>query len=99
MAVADDVALALRLSSSAASTLSDEITRHINTASAEMIRVGVDEDVVTDQGELVTEAIVTYCQMKMGAPDRYEQYKDAWEWQLQNLRLSDLSEDEDEDSE
>ena len=45
--------------------LDDEIKRHIATAKAEMIRVGVAEKVVKAGGALVNEAIVTFCLMQL----------------------------------
>ena len=90
MAVKDTVITALRLSTAAAAGLSDEIDRHIRTARAELIRSGVSSDIASSDHDLVVEAITTYCCMKMGAPDRYEQYKDAWLWQEQNIRKSTI---------
>ena len=92
MTVKQSVITALRLSAAAAAALDGEIDRYISTARAEMIRVGVDSAAAAGTGELVTEAIVTYCCMKMGAPDRYDQYKAAWEYQINNLRRSTLTE-------
>lgn len=88
--VKEAVIAALRLSSAAATGLSDEIDRHIRTARAELIRSGVSSEVAESDVDLVVEAITTYCCMKMGAPDRYEQYRDAWIWQEQNIRKSTI---------
>jgi hypothetical protein len=93
MAVKSDVIKALRLSAAAAECLGDEIDRHIRTARAEMIRVGVPDTVAEADGDLVTEAIVTYCCMKMGAPDRYEQYRESWLYQIECLRKSSWEDD------
>ena len=90
MAVKDTVITALRLSPAAATGLSDEIDRNIRTARAELNRSGVPLDVASSDHDLVVEAIATYCCMKMGAPDRYEQYRDAWIYQEQNLRKSTI---------
>ena len=80
------VAAALRLSNNAAQLLLDEIQRNIATAKAELDRAGVDPDLVSQEGTLVSEAIVTYCLMNMGDETRYERYFTAFQYQMDNLR-------------
>ena len=86
----DIVAKALRLGTASAQALEFEIERNIKTARAEMVRSGVPEMVAESSYELVEDAIVTYCLMKMGKESRYEQYKEGWEFQLDCIRKSNI---------
>ena len=90
MTLEERVAKALRLSSAAAEKLKDEINANIQTARAELIRMGCQKDVAESEHVLVQEAIVTYCQKEMGAPDLYERYEGAWLFQAENIRRSTL---------
>lgn len=84
----DPVKDALRLTDAAYEKLFEEIQRNKDTARAEMIRVGISKDISNGDSELVTEAIVTYCQMKMGRPDYYDRYREAWEYMIDSIRKS-----------
>lgn len=69
--------------------LDDEIKRHINTAKAELIRAGADEDVVNAGGSLVEEAVVTYCLMKLEDDLKLiEKYEDSFRIQSDQIRRS-----------
>ena len=80
------VARALRLSDAAAVLLLTTIQDNINTARAELIRSGVSAVVANGSGDLVEQAIVTYCLMNMGSEDKYELYFNAFTYQQDNLR-------------
>lgn len=82
------VVIALRLGTASAKALEPEIDRQIKTARAEMIRTGVSVVVAKSSHELVNEAIVTFCQMKMGEAAKYDKFKESWEYQVDNLRKS-----------
>lgn len=82
------VITALRLGTASTKALESEIDRQIKTARAEMIRTGVSVVVANSSHELIHEAIVTYCQMKLGEAAKYEQFKESWEFQVENLRKS-----------
>ena len=82
------VITALRLGTASAKALDSEIDRNVKAARAEMIRAGVSAIVARSSHELVHEAIVAYCQMKLGETARYEQFKESWEYQVENLRKS-----------
>lgn len=69
--------------------LDDEIQRHIDTANAELIRLGVDEEVVKAGGSLVTEAVVTYCLMKLESDIKLiDEYKESFRIQADQIRRS-----------
>ena len=78
----ESIAKALRLGTASAKALNSEIERNIKAARAEMIRSGVSEIVAGSSHELVEDAIITYCLMKMGKETRYEQFKEGWEYQM-----------------
>ena len=84
------VAKALRLGTVSAKALESQIEWNIKTARAEMFRSGVPEIVAASSHQLVEDAIVTYCLMKLGKESRYEQYKESWEFQLDCIRKSDI---------
>lgn len=66
-----------------------EIQRHIDTANAELIRLGVDEEVVKAGGSLVTEAVVTYCLMKLESDIKLiDKYKESFRIQADQIRRS-----------
>ena len=97
----DPVKDALRLPAASYAKLFGEIERNKDTARAEMIRVGISKEIVDGNSPLVTEAIVTYCQMKMGRADYYERYKEAWEYMIDSIRKSQskfISSEEDNES-
>ena len=71
------------------SQLDDEIKRHIQTAKAELIRMGVDEDVVKDDGSLITEAVVTFCLARLEQDLKLKQeYQEAFRIQADQIRRS-----------
>lgn len=86
----ESIIQALRLGTASAKALGTEIDRNIKTARAEMIRSGVSDIIAESSHELVEDAIVTYCLMKMGKESRYEQYKESWEYQLDCIRKSNI---------
>ena len=83
---------ALRLSERAAQnqTLLSEIDRKINTACMDMVRVGIPDTVVyaENPNPLVTEAVATFCQAKMGREDKRDAYMDAYVYQIEAMRKS-----------
>lgn len=97
MALLDTVKIAKRIRHP---RLDDEIRRHIATAKAELIRVGVDENVVKDGGDLVEEAIVTFCLMKLADdPKERDDLGEAFRIQVDNLRKSPPREADPEEAE
>lgn len=88
MSIVDTVKTARRISHS---KLDEEITRLSNTAAAEMIRAGVDPEKAADESDdLIVQAKVVYCLMEMSGSDRLrDQYRAAWELQLDSIRKSE----------
>ena len=86
----DSITKALRIGTASAEALNDEIERYIRTARAEMIRLGISDDVANSSHELIEDAIIVFCLMKMGSAARYEQYKESWEYQLDCIRKSTI---------
>lgn len=84
------VANALRLGPSSRTKLSGEIDRNIRTARAEMIRSGVSDVLANSDYDLIVDAIVTYCMMKMGDSSRTEQFREGWEYQVDCIRKSNI---------
>lgn len=79
--------------------LDDEIERLIGTAREELIRVGVDREVVEADGSLVKQAVVTYCLQNLTEEkDLMDKYGKSFEIQADNIRKSKLQA-EDADSE
>lgn len=76
------VKLALRISHT---TLDDEIDANIETARAELIRVGVSADMATGEDKLVVDAVIAYCLARMAATDR-DRYDEAWQYRADCLR-------------
>lgn len=89
---------ALRLSAASAEALDYEIERNINVARAELSRAGCADELAQSDNDLVISAIVSFCQMTMGNNERHERYLNAWIWQLENLRKSTITLDEEDDS-
>lgn len=84
MAILDNVKTALRISHD---KLDAEITRLVETAKADMIRVGVPAGVVTSSGALVNQAIITYCLANMTEEEKLiEGYTRAYELQVDGIR-------------
>ena len=85
-AINDTVKKALRIKHD---KLDDEVTRLINAARDEMIRAGVAEEVVTEGGSLVNQAVVTFCLMSMTEEkDLIDRYENSFRLQVDNIRKS-----------
>ena len=82
------ITTALRLSSAAATALSDEIDRQIISARAEMLRAGVTSTISAGDSAVVWNAIITYALMNLGQEDSYQRYYESWLFQLDNIRKS-----------
>ena len=91
MALIDDVRTALRITHVYLDSL---LTKQIAMARAEMIRNGMSSAVVNDENNiLITDAIITFCQMKNADTiTESEQYTASWKFQLDCLRKSNLPE-------
>ena len=76
----EKVKLALRITTDA---FDDELTDLINAAVADMGIAGVI--VPAEYGAIVTKAIVTYCKMSFGQPEKYEQLKRSYDEQKAQL--------------
>lgn len=75
--------------------LDDYIDELIETAHAEMIRVGVPDEVVNEGGSLIDQATVTFCLADLTEDKALiDKYEAAWRLQLDNIRKSDLSGEE-----
>lgn len=87
MAVIDDVKTALRISHN---SLDNLLTKQIAMAKAEMLRNGMSTNVVNDESNLlVTDAIITFCQMRNADTILESQnYTESWKYQLDCLRKS-----------
>ena len=81
---------ALRLSAASATALNSEIERNISTARAELERAGCGTELSESDNDLIISAIVSFCQMTMGSNDRHERYREAWLWQVENIRKSTI---------
>lgn len=92
------VADAMRLGPSSRVALSEEIDRNIRTARAEMIRSGVSDILANSNHELIEDAIVTFCMMKMGDSSRMEKYEEGWMYQLDCIRKSSIKTSESEEA-
>ena len=79
---------ALRLSTSAGTLLLTEIQNNIEAARAELVRAGVSEEKVQEEGSLVQQAIIDYVLMEMNTEDQYDRYLNAFQYQMDNLRKS-----------
>lgn len=72
--------------------LDSEITKYIETARAELVRAGVDEEKAASESDaLITDAIIAFVCMKLsvGKDAIYKAYAESFEYQLDNLRKSD----------
>ena len=65
-----------------------EIQNNIEAARAELIRAGVSEEKVQEEGSLVQQAIIDYVLMEMNTEDQYDRYLNAFQYQMDNLRKS-----------
>ena len=69
--------------------LDDDIDELIDTAKADMIRAGVDADIVGACGSLVKQAAVTFCQKEMTEErNLIDKSEESYKIQLDNLRKS-----------
>lgn len=86
MAMLDTIKKAMRITHS---ELDDEIKRNIAAAEADLARTGIAADIVAAEGELVTQAVVSYCLAHMGEnPDLMEKYMDAYRMEADAIRKS-----------
>ena len=84
MATLDTVKTALRIRHQ---ELDGEITRLIGAAQASMVRAGVAPIIVQTGGQLVTQAIVTYCLMNMTEEKGLiDKYAEAYDIQVDGIR-------------
>lgn len=82
------VTKALRLNAKSATALSSDIDRNIKTACLDLIRMGVSSVLTDAMGELVAEAVITYCQMKMGKAEDRESFNESYTYQADCIRKS-----------
>ena len=70
--------------------LDDDIKATINTAKAEMIRLGILTSKAADENDpLIAEAIKTFCQREFTDDEKkYEMFNKSWETQVDGLRKS-----------
>lgn len=65
-----------------------EIENNVSTARAELIRVGVMEQMAESEDILIQNAIISFCLSAMGDEKNSQQYDMSWEYQRDNLRKS-----------
>lgn len=75
--------------------LNSDIDDLINAAKADMVRAGVDADIVQECGSLVKQAAITFCQKELTEEkDLIDKFEEAYKIQLDNIRKSgDLARD------
>lgn len=87
MALIDEIKLAKRINHNG---IDSDIRRLIGVARAEMIRVGIDEDMANGEDDLIKEAIIT---RTLGAlaetPELRAEFKEAYRIQIDELRKSE----------
>lgn len=83
----EKVKLALRISHN---LLDADIGDTINTARAEMVRVGIDNQKANnDNDPLIVQAIKTYCLWQYSNDTKTKEgYFKSWEYQIENIRKS-----------
>lgn len=70
--------------------LDDDLLRIEEFACAELIRVGVPESIILGgTNSLIQNAIITRVLMEYGPEKSYDNAKESWEYQLDNLRKHD----------
>lgn len=80
--------------------LDDYINELTDTAHAEMIRAGVPEEVLNEGGSLIDQATVTFCLMDMTEEkDLIDKYERSFRLQLDHIRKSDLTVEEETETE
>lgn len=86
------VADALRLSEKAAENgmILRTIQRNIRTARSELIRAGVSDVIANSNHPLVEDAVITFCLSKMDDENMQERHREAFEYQVDNLRKSNI---------
>lgn len=85
------VKLALRITHD---MLDSDITETISQARTEMVRAGVPEALANSNNELIEGAIKTFClYIYTGDVKKSEQYFESWQYQLDNIRKSNISEE------
>ena len=80
--------------------LDDYIGELIETAHDEMVRAGIPEEVVNEDGSLVQQATVTFCLADLTEDKTLiDKYEESFRLQLDNIRKSDIPVEEDDESE
>lgn len=72
----EQVKLALQISED---DFDAELTRLMNTAMMDMGLAGVNGENAVMTNPLVLQAVITYCRMNFGHPDRYDDLKKAYD--------------------
>lgn len=86
MSVIEQIKTAKRIRHSG---LDSEIDRLIDTARADMKRVGINSDKAEGDDDLIIEAVVTYVLGKLAdTPERGAKYKESYRLQIDELRKS-----------
>lgn len=83
MALLDDVKLACRVASN---TFDDELNMLISSAKIDLGIAGVE--LPDNLDSICNIAIITYCKMRFGNPDNYEQLKESYDEQKAQLSMS-----------
>jgi hypothetical protein len=83
MALIDDVKLACRVTSS---TFDSELNMLIDSAKIDLGIAGVT--LPNELDSICNVAIITYCKMKFGNPDNYEQLKASYDEQKAQLSMN-----------
>lgn len=83
MALIDDVKLACRITSS---TFDSELNMLIDSAKIDLGIAGVT--LPNELDSICNVAIITYCKMKFGNPDNYEQLKASYDEQKAQLSMN-----------
>lgn len=83
MALLDDVKLACRVASN---TFDNELNMLISSAQIDLGIAGVELPDTLDS--ICNIAIITYCKMRFGNPDNYEQLKASYDEQKAQLSMS-----------
>lgn len=72
----DAVKLALQITED---DFDDELTRLMNASMMDMGLAGVNGENAVISNPLVLQAVITYCRMNFGHPDRYDDLKKAYD--------------------
>lgn len=69
------------------SKLDDQLAQDIETAKAELVRVGISETAVNNENDpLIDYAIISYCMWAESSDDRADSYKIQWFQRKDELR-------------